>query len=164
MRNHYSNKFFFFFFFFYVSFYVNIQTSSWRATSRWGVFLSRKIQQVNRWELYQLGTCKRLNFFQVFKYSNLSHILKKWKEFEQIFMLLSMLVLRLLFSMGCLFIAQCTEILRVNYWKLHRLGKNIILFKYSNRNHTLKKWNEHEEPLFEQILLLLFFLLCFFLC
>ena len=63
-------------------------------------------------------------------------MLEKWKEFEQIFILLSMLVLKLSFSMGCLFIAQCTEILRVNYWKLHRLGRNIILFKYSNRSHT----------------------------
>ena len=57
-------------------------------------------------------------------------------SFEQIFMLLSMLVLRLLFSIGCLFIAQCTEIQRISTWKKYN---SFQIFK--SKSH--EKWNEH---------------------
>ena len=65
-------------------------------------------------------------------------------SFEQIFMLLSMLVLRLSFSMGCLFIVQCTEIQRISTWKKYnsfQISKSKShLRKTSTRNHRSNKF------------------------
>lgn len=60
-------------------------------------------------------------------------MLEKWKEFEQIFILLSMLVLKLSFSMGCLFIVQCTEIQRISTWKKYN---SFQISKSKSQNHS----------------------------